>query len=87
MNVSMWLLAGNGIQPDVLCVAVSAHHSFAAEYDSSKTISIKGTVAKIAWVNPHAYIYINAKDASGKPVTWRLKPSSMLSYRRWSRLH
>ena len=44
---------------------LSAHHSFAAEYDSNKTISIKGTVAKIAWVNPHAYVYINAKDASG----------------------
>jgi len=35
---------------------VSAHHSFAAEYDSNKTITVKETVAKIAWVNPHAYV-------------------------------
>ena len=66
---------------------VSAHHSFAAEYDSSKTISIKGTVAKIAWVNPHAYVYINAKDQAGKPVTWAFETLSpnALAIRGWSR--
>jgi Family of unknown function (DUF6152) len=46
------------------------HHSFAAEYDSNKPISIKGVVRKLAWVNPHAYIYVDAKDPSGKAVLW-----------------
>jgi Family of unknown function (DUF6152) len=66
---------------------VSAHHSFAAEYDSNKTISIKGTVAKIAWVNPHAYVYINAKDENGKAVTWAFETLSpnALAIRGWSK--
>jgi hypothetical protein len=46
------------------------HHSFAAEYDSTKPISIKGVVRKLAWVNPHAYIYVDVKDPGGKVVTW-----------------
>jgi Family of unknown function (DUF6152) len=46
------------------------HHSFAAEYDSTKPISIKGVVRKLAWVNPHAYIYVDVKDRGGKVVTW-----------------
>ncbi len=49
---------------------VDAHHSFAAEYDSTKPISVKGVVRKLAWVNPHAYIYVDVKDDSGKVVTW-----------------
>jgi len=64
-----------------------AHHSFAAEYDSTKTIVVKGTVAKVAWVNPHAYVYINAKDQSGKAVVWAFETLSpnALAIRGWSR--
>ena len=66
---------------------VLAHHSFAAEYDSTKTISIHGTVAKVLWVNPHAYIYINAKDQNGKDVVWAFETLSpnALAIRGWSR--
>lgn len=72
----------------MLCASpISAHHSFNAEYDSTKTITVKGTVAKIAWVNPHAYIYINAKDQSGKAVTWAFETLSpnALAIRGWSK--
>ena len=47
-----------------------SHHSFAAEYDQTKTVSVKGTVNKVAWVNPHAYLYIDVKDDKGKVTVW-----------------
>ena len=49
---------------------ILAHHSFAAEYDSTKTVTVKGTINHLAWVNPHAYVYVDVKDASGKVTTW-----------------
>ena len=64
-----------------------AHHSFAAEYDADKPVTIKGVVSKIAWVNPHAYIYVTTKDASGKNATYAFETSSpnALMRRGWKR--
>lgn len=47
-----------------------AHHSFAAEFDSDKPITIRGNVTRIAWTNPHVWIYMNVKDEQGKMVNW-----------------
>ena len=55
---------------------VLAHHSFAAEYDSSKPIEIKGTVSKVEWTNPHARFYVDVKDKSGKTITWNFELAS-----------
>jgi hypothetical protein len=52
---------------------VLAHHSFAAEYDSNQLITLRGVITKVEWTNPHIYIYIDVKDASGKMVTWALE--------------
>jgi hypothetical protein len=65
---------------------VVAHHSFAAEYDQSKTISLQGTVNKIEWTNPHARFHIDVKDASGT-ATWELElgsPNTLIRYG-WAR--
>lgn len=43
----------------------SAHHSVAAEFDSSKSFSVTGTITKIEWVNPHVYFYADVKGADG----------------------
>jgi hypothetical protein len=49
---------------------VLAHHSFAAEFDSSKTITVTGKVTKVEWSNPHARIYIDAKNEKGETINW-----------------
>jgi hypothetical protein len=48
-----------------------AHHSFAAEYDGSKVVTVTGAVTKVDWSNPHVYFYLDVKDAStGKVTNW-----------------
>jgi hypothetical protein len=66
---------------------VLAHHSFAAEYDAAKPVTVKGVVAKVAWMNPHAYIYVSMKDESGKVSTYAFETSSpnALLRRGWKR--
>ena len=47
-----------------------AHHSFAAEYDSTKPVTIKGVVTSMKWSNPHAWLYLDVKDPDGTIVHW-----------------
>jgi Family of unknown function (DUF6152) len=56
--------------------SASAHHSFAAEYDNNKQVTVKGLVQKVAWVNPHAYVYIDVTDENGKVTTWAFESLS-----------
>jgi hypothetical protein len=55
---------------------VDAHHSFAAQYDANKPITLKGKVTKVEWTNPHARFYINVPEADGKVVNWNLELAS-----------
>jgi hypothetical protein len=58
-----------------------AHHSNAAMYDAEKRTVVKGEVTRIQWTNPHSYIYIDVKDASGTVVNWALEgfpPNTLL---------
>jgi Family of unknown function (DUF6152) len=60
---------------------IFAHHSNAAMYDADKRTVIKGEVTKVQWTNPHSYIYIDVKDASGNVVNWALEgfpPNTLL---------
>ena len=52
-------------------IPVMAHHSFAAEYDSSKPVTMTGAVTKVDWANPHVYFFMDVKDEkSGKVTNW-----------------
>ena len=56
--------------------SAAAHHSFAAQYDANKPVTLTGTVTKVEWTNPHARFYIDVQDASGKVVNWNLELAS-----------
>ena len=50
-----------------------AHHSFAAQYDSKDLMTLTGTIKSVDWTNPHIYVHLDVKDASGKVTTWALE--------------
>ena len=60
------LAAGFAFRP----APMSAHHSFAAEFDGSKPVTLKGIVIQIDWTNPHVWFYINVKGEDGRVVRW-----------------
>jgi hypothetical protein len=64
-----------------------AHHSFAAEYDSKKPVTIKGIVSKVDWMNPHVYFYLDVQNDKGDIVNWALEmgPPNGLQRSGWTR--
>jgi hypothetical protein len=76
-----------GLSLLVPAIPVLAHHSFVAEFDASKPITLHGVVTKVEWANPHARFYIDVKDDTGKVTTWDLELASPNALRRlgWTR--
>jgi hypothetical protein len=54
-------------------VPVIAHHAFAAEFDRDKPLSLEGTVTQMDWINPHAWLHFDVKDADGKVSNWAIE--------------
>jgi hypothetical protein len=65
-----WSSVVVGVALFVAPLAVQAHHSFAAEFDATKPITLTGTVGKVAWTNPHAHIQVNVTGPGGKVTSW-----------------
>ena len=77
-----------GIFGAILAVApATAHHSFSAEYDAKKPVTLKGIVTKVDWMNPHIWVYLDAKDDAGKAVRWQCEggPPNTLTRNGWTR--
>lgn len=81
------LLVVAGLALTIAATPASAHHAFAAEYDSSKPVQLAGTVTKVEWTNPHAHFLMNVKDGSGKVSSWDLELGSPNALQRegWTR--
>ena len=68
-------------------LALAAHHSFDAEFDRTKRVSLNGPVKKVEWTNPHIWIHMEAKEASGKLTAWQCEMGSpnTLTRQGWKR--
>lgn len=53
-----------------------AHHAFSAEFDANKSVKVSGTVTKLEWTNPHAWLFVDVKDQSGKITNWGFEMGS-----------
>jgi len=60
----------------------SAHHSFAAEFDSNKCKDFTGVLTKLDWQSPHAYFYLDVKNAEGKVENWSFQTYALITLRR-----
>jgi hypothetical protein len=85
MKSQMALLAGAAIL--ALTLSAYAHHPFSAEYDWKQPVTLTGTVSKVEWSNPHAFLYIDGKDQNGEMKHWTLELGSpgALTQAGWNR--
>jgi hypothetical protein len=79
----LFVIAGIGIL--LAALPMLGHHSFAAQYDRSKPITLKGTVSKVEWMNPHIYFYMDVKDDAERVTNWAIEGGapSMLYRNGW----
>jgi DNA/RNA endonuclease YhcR with UshA esterase domain len=82
MRIVTRLSAAAGAVVAAFALSASAHHSFPAQYDINKPVTLTGAVTKVEWMNPHALIYIDVKDEkTGQVTNWALElgsPNSLL---------
>jgi hypothetical protein len=75
MNASM-LRALATLELFLVAAPAFSHHSFAAEFDGTQPVRLRGVVTKILWANPHGWIYIDVKSTDGKTVNWAVETAA-----------
>ena len=81
---ALWIAVGGAL---LAAWPLAAHHSFAAEYDGSKPVTLKGKVTQVEWINPHSWIHIDVTGDDGKAVNWACEtaPPNILYRQGWRR--
>ena len=84
LKFAVWTVAA-GLA--VAALPLAAHHSFAAEYDSTKSVTVKGKFVKMDWTNPHSWIYLDVTGPDGKVTQWKFEalPPNGLYRQGWRR--
>lgn len=79
MRVMLWLILAGA--------PALAHHSLAAEFDASRPVTLRGTITKLSWMNPHVYVWIDAEGSDGKVTNWMIESAApnYLLHLGWSR--
>jgi hypothetical protein len=78
-KLSVTIIVGAGLL--LAAVPVLAHHAFAAEFDANRPVNLHGTVTKMDWINPHAFIYLDVKNPDGTVTNWMVEagaPNALL---------
>ena len=82
MRTKLFVMAGAAVASVLLGGAAAlAHHAFAAEFDANKPVNLRGPVTRVEWINPHAWIHIDSKNADGSTTAWMVEggtPNTLL---------
>ena len=83
VSAALWFALGTGL----LTTTLLAHHSFGAEYDATKPVTLTGVITKIEWTNPHSYLYIDVKESDGQVANWKFEgyPPGVLYRTGWKK--
>ena len=73
MNTKVAAVLVVGVGMLLAALPVWAHHAFAAEFDSNKPVTLRGTITKVEWINPHSWVHINVKEPDGKVTSWMVE--------------
>ncbi|MEP7313715.1 MAG: DUF6152 family protein [Pseudomonadota bacterium] len=86
-NTRQWAVSVLALLLTAAAGVGQAHHSFAAQYDSTKPVKLSGVVTRVEWTNPHVYVYIDVPDKSGAATKWgfEMGPPHMLQRAGWKK--
>ena len=81
------IVAGLGVSLLVAGASVQAHHAFAAEFDANRPVALQGTITRMEWINPHAWMHLDVENEDGTVDSWMIEagPPGALVRRGWSK--